>query len=258
MLRPRFFKLPSEKRERLLSAAARAFGELGYERATVKLVLTEANISTGAAYYYFDTKADLFTAALTHFVDQLVASPPPQLEATDAESFWKSFALLVTKSIREASEAHRTVAALRIAWKRSPELAQLPEIAEQFARNEAILRRFFRRGRELGAIRVDLPDTLLVRCGIAIDETFDAWLTEEAKNRLRPFRGEELVPLVRSLVSMLRAMFSPPNESQKGALDDSRPGDETAAPASRSSGGKAAKTGDGRTGRRYRGGGTPS
>lgn len=209
MPRPRFFKLPAEKRERILRAAARAFRELGYERATIKLILTEAGISTGAAYYYFDTKADLFAAALGFFVDQLVASTRPELVASNAREFWDALSAIASQSMRGMSDVHRTVAALRRAWRSSPELADSAEIVEHFARNEALLGSFFRRGRELGAIRSDLPDTLLLRCGIAVDEAFDDWLTEEARSRAHPLRDEELVGLMRPLTSLLRAMFSP-------------------------------------------------
>ena len=111
-----------------------------------------------------------------------------------------------------ANEAHRTVAALRAAWRSTPELRELPEIAEQFARNEAVLRGYFRRGREVGAVRTDLPDTLLLRCALAIDEAFDDWLEAESKARSHELGSDELVRLMQPLASMLRSMFAPPED----------------------------------------------
>lgn len=209
MPRPRFEKLPAEKRDRILTAAARTFAELGYERATVAQILGRAGISTGAAYYYFDDKADLFAAALTAVIDRLVASYPARLEAEDTETFWAEFGSLVRASMGRASDVHRTAAALRATWKSTPSIAGRPEIAAQFARNDALLAGIFRRGRELGAIRTDLPDTLLLRCGLALDAAFDEWLETEVRTRGRRLRAADLLELMQLLVGMLRAMFSP-------------------------------------------------
>ena len=222
MPRPRFFKLAADKRERILRTAGRAFAERGYERATINHMLGQAGISTGAAYYYFDNKADLFTAALTFYIDELVASTPPKMGASDADAFWIEFGAIVGESMARANDVHRTVAALRSAWKISPELADLPDIAEQFARNDALLRAFFHRGRDLGAIRTDLPDTLLLRCGLAVDEAFDDWMEKEVKARGRPLHKDELVKLMGPLVNMLRAMFSPPRMENAGGPANQR------------------------------------
>ena len=43
--------------------AAREFGEHGFEGASLNHILAEAGVSKGAAYYYFEGKADLFAAA---------------------------------------------------------------------------------------------------------------------------------------------------------------------------------------------------
>ncbi len=50
MPRPRFYKLPEEKRERILEAAAKEFVAHGFEGASLNQILTAAGISKGAAY----------------------------------------------------------------------------------------------------------------------------------------------------------------------------------------------------------------
>lgn len=60
MPRPRFQKLSIEKQQAILEAAAREFSAHGYEGASINKILETAQLSKGAAYYYFDDKADLF------------------------------------------------------------------------------------------------------------------------------------------------------------------------------------------------------
>ena len=64
MPRPRFEKLPVEKQEQILEAAAKEFTAHGYDGASLNRILEEAGISKGAAYYYFDDKADLYATKL--------------------------------------------------------------------------------------------------------------------------------------------------------------------------------------------------
>ena len=56
MPRPRFEKLSAEKREQILETAAKAFAAHGYDGASLNQILADADISKGAAYYYFDNK----------------------------------------------------------------------------------------------------------------------------------------------------------------------------------------------------------
>ncbi|MEU3688859.1 TetR family transcriptional regulator [Streptomyces narbonensis] len=49
-------------RQEILSAAARVFDGLGYERASLARIAAEARVTTGALVFHFATKADLATA----------------------------------------------------------------------------------------------------------------------------------------------------------------------------------------------------
>ena len=46
-------------KQRIVEAALRLFEERGYERTTMRAVATEAGVSLGSAYYYFDSKEHL-------------------------------------------------------------------------------------------------------------------------------------------------------------------------------------------------------
>ena len=66
MPRPRFENLPLAKRRRILETAALEFATRGFDAASLNRIIRSARISKGAAYYYFDDKADLYTAVVAY------------------------------------------------------------------------------------------------------------------------------------------------------------------------------------------------
>ena len=61
-----------ETRERLLETAAAVFARLGYEKASIAEISSEAGLSSGAIYAHYSSKAELFVATLrTHAVRAL-------------------------------------------------------------------------------------------------------------------------------------------------------------------------------------------
>ena len=93
MPRPRFDKLPEEKRERILEAAAKEFVAHGYDGASMNRMLAEAGISKGAAYYYFDDKADLYATAVLHYSQELLPDSFDPSTVT-AERYWDEITAL--------------------------------------------------------------------------------------------------------------------------------------------------------------------
>ncbi|HEY3905907.1 MAG TPA: helix-turn-helix domain-containing protein [Streptosporangiaceae bacterium] len=71
---------PAETRQRLLTAAAEAFAERGYDGTRVADIAAAAGVSNGALYAHFGSKAELLVAALrTHgrrvLAEMLAADP---------------------------------------------------------------------------------------------------------------------------------------------------------------------------------------
>ena len=62
--------LRSTSREQLLDAAARVFAERGYSGASVEAIAAAADVTKGALYWNFESKADLFFSLLEERVDQ--------------------------------------------------------------------------------------------------------------------------------------------------------------------------------------------
>src|SRR6266487_5444314 len=92
---PRFSKLPLEKRERLMEAAAQEFAAYGFANASMNRILETVQMSKGAAYYYFEDKVDLFFTVIQYCNERL---KPFNLEldpaTLTAENFWPTFAEL--------------------------------------------------------------------------------------------------------------------------------------------------------------------
>lgn len=68
---PKMARRKAARRQTLLEAAIRLFGEDGYHRTTVPRIVAAAESSTGSFYFYFANKEEIFTAALTAVGDDL-------------------------------------------------------------------------------------------------------------------------------------------------------------------------------------------
>src|SRR5260221_3577930 len=88
----RFEKLAPAKRERILEAAAQEFAANGFEGASVNRILERAQMSKGAAYYYFADKADLFGAAVLYASERIhLADMAGDLAALNPAYFLPTF-----------------------------------------------------------------------------------------------------------------------------------------------------------------------
>lgn len=59
-----------ETREVILKAATKVFFENGFEKTSVKMILSEANIVTGSFYHFFSSKESLFEAVVEEFLKE--------------------------------------------------------------------------------------------------------------------------------------------------------------------------------------------
>lgn len=55
-----FYRLPDEKRERIMAAAEREFLENSFEAASINRIIKESAIPRGSFYQYFEDKKDIF------------------------------------------------------------------------------------------------------------------------------------------------------------------------------------------------------
>lgn len=60
-----------ETREKLIESAKKEFMEKGYNKASLRKICADAGVTTGALYFFFNDKADLYRAIVGETVDKL-------------------------------------------------------------------------------------------------------------------------------------------------------------------------------------------
>src|SRR5262245_5805465 len=82
-----------EKRRRILDAARRCFGEMGFAGATVPAIAARAGVSNGLLYQFFRGKEELFEVVLGEVVRDwvrvLVAAEPGQSALARLEAMFR-------------------------------------------------------------------------------------------------------------------------------------------------------------------------
>jgi len=219
MARPRFENLEPERQERIIAAAAEEFAERGYAGASVNRILESAGLSKGVLYYYFEDKKDLFATAVERATLRLFAESGMMgeggVEAAErwvdglpADGFWDALRAMSREEAAVAS-SDTWYARLGHAWSRlrdEPEVRAATEPMMDVGRRMA--RALVRRGRDLGLVRRDVPEDLLVDCFMALDETTDRWFA----SRMREARGEALQALADVRVELIRDLLDARHE----------------------------------------------
>jgi AcrR family transcriptional regulator len=195
MPRPRFSKLSAEKREQIIEAAAKEFVTYGYEGSSLNRILEEAGVSKGAAYYYFDDKADVFVTIVDHYVARMLNEINIDFDKLSAGTFWSSLMDLYRRLFARVPEEPW----IMMAWKASSRLSQEarsnPLLEEAFNRGFGWFLAFLKRGQELGVVRTDLPDDLIFALFRGVDTAGDQWLLNHW-DALGPEKAQALMLLI--------------------------------------------------------------
>ncbi|RKP55908.1 CerR family C-terminal domain-containing protein [Pararobbsia silviterrae] len=72
-----------ETRARIITAAIRLFGELGFDGASTRDIAASAGVNAPALQYYFDNKEGVYVACLLHIVEQVWARLEAPVEAAE-------------------------------------------------------------------------------------------------------------------------------------------------------------------------------
>jgi len=177
MPRPRFDRLDPDKRQRILAVAAVEFAAHGFTGASINRIIEEAGISKGAAYYYFDDKADLFATVIRHGLEAFRPSGAEALELDrlDRGSFWPAVLIAYQGLLGTIRERPWLTALGKMFYGAPPSAAAGALIAEQLDRARDWLGRLVAQGQAVGAIRTDLPGDLLLTMLAAAGEAADRW-----------------------------------------------------------------------------------
>ena len=154
--------LPAKRRQ-ILDGARQVFGELGFERASVDLIVARAGVSKATIYNHYADKKALFLACVEHDVEEMRSSlaacmvePDGDVEQTLQVFGEKMMALFLSPGI----------VAL---WRHIiAEAARLPEVGQTiFARGPSVihdtLASYLERWGRSGALRIEDPQAAAVQ-----------------------------------------------------------------------------------------------
>jgi AcrR family transcriptional regulator len=204
--RLRFFKFDPERRDRLLEVAAEEFAARGYGATSLNKLNERPGLSKGHFYCDFDDKADLFATVLGWSWDRPIPVGGLDVNRLDTEGFWPALQRLSSESRRTAQSWPWFAGLFRHLFHPPDDPAVRRLLGERLEQARQIQIAIVRRGQELGCIRRDVPEdllvTLLFECGMA----FRRWYLNHWDS-LTPSQQESLATFG---FDAMRRMLEPP------------------------------------------------
>ena len=188
-----------------MEAAAKEFAAHGFDGASLNQILDAAGISKGAAYYYFDDKADLFATTVLHYSQELMADLSYDLSQFTAVNFWDQLTAVYRQQFTSYAERPWVFGVAKAGGSLTTEMLTEGPLVELWQQAQLLLAQLIERGRELGIIRDDMPEDLLLMLLIAVDDAHDRWLFAHW-SELSP---ADLEQAARRISDTLRRLLSP-------------------------------------------------
>lgn len=209
----RFERLAKEKRERLLDEAAREFAAYGFEQSSLNRILEQANMSKGAAYYYFEDKADLFCTVI-QYVSEYLCLSNLEMDSNSfvAGNFWQKVAEQRHEPILRSFERPWLFQVFGVITQISPSMIEREPLASLAQQSKNRVTRLITRGQELGVIRTDLPNDLLFEWLLALDQASDKWLMSHWEGMDRAAATQ----ISDQTVAAIRSAFNPERSLSQG------------------------------------------
>jgi AcrR family transcriptional regulator len=204
----RFHKLTPEKQAHILDTAAKAFAQHGVEGASINQILVEAGMSKGAAYYYFENKADLFDTAARHCWDAFVRHVDFSLKGVTAKTFWPRVCEIQQHAAAHMAEDPVITTVAKSLWRKDSQLSDTGAIAEIVEWTRGWIREMVTKGQQLGLIRKDLPLDLIVGIVAAADQAVDYYLAHNGKGH----GLEQILAINAKVCEGLHVFLSPPRK----------------------------------------------
>ena len=190
-----------------MEAAAKEFSAYGFEQASLNRILEAAGVSKGAAYYYFDDKADVFMTVVQYYSQEVRFNIDVDVEQLTAETFWPTLAQIYQHQLVYAFEHPGGMGVLTAISKVSPETLAAYEALAAFAEEiTSWLTLFLKKGQAVGVVRSDLPDDLMVKLFLAIDGAHDAWLLAHQDELTAEKIEQDIMP---RLLDLLHRVLDP-------------------------------------------------
>ena len=201
-------------RQKLVDAAVREFSEHGFHAASLNRILDGVSISKGQFYYHFRGKTGLLRALFADLLVDLRSNigplgPPPRT----SREFWSQledgYRKVVNYFVQRPAQSGLALLLSRVYDQ--PEFAR--DLADIRAESERFLLKKVEEGQRLGAVRADVPASLIVAASGAVLEATDVWMARE----LAESSPEDLVETCQKVFALVRRMVAPDPDGKRGA-----------------------------------------
>jgi AcrR family transcriptional regulator len=205
----RFLKLELEKQERILTAAAEQFADHGYDGASLNHILTAAGLSKGAAYYYFEDKADLFRTICHRYWEQVQSMLLMDIGQLEASSYWPEMLALGRRVFEFHLSSPWALAAGKAMMRLHADARPNPIIDEMAKPLIDWMKAWLAQGQLVGTIRTDVETELLIAWVMALDSVSDSWMMA----RWQPEAREEMEKMAFKNIDCWRRILQPEVQS---------------------------------------------
>lgn len=199
---PRYENLSQEKKDQLRAAAMNEFSRYPYQDASINRIISNSGFSKGTMYYYFSDKADLYGDLIESFITDALEHWPFDRSVKSARKYWKEWDNVYKGAYEyfgkstEALNLYRNFVRL-ISSGTAPQQALI-----QWERLSDFNWDLISLGKEIGAVRVDLADSLLRILVDNLIRSFDLW-TGQTFRVFDPNRSQELSNIISELMKRL-------------------------------------------------------
>lgn len=203
----RWSSLDDQTKSGILDAAEAEFVGQGFEHASFNKVLVAANLSKGRVYYYLSGKDDLYRRVCERaFARFQRAIGPTSIVASNADTFWIGIDALIQR--------------IMVVLKEDQDLAALGKGVYDSIHAENAVRPYINRlshfvnalvlqGQTVGAVRTDLPSTMIAQVTLHTLLGMDRWFAAH----LDMFDEHEAQRTSRAAMNMLKNMVGPDQSS---------------------------------------------
>lgn len=166
--------LDPSREEDLLLTSARHFASAGYAGTSLNNVIAEAGWGKSSFYHYFSNKRRLHDHVVRTLTGRLADGVQvPEIEKLSGTQFWTAMADLLD-ALGRAARRHPETWYLGEMFHRptSKDDGRLQDLRRQV---DHWLRRAITHGRQVGVVRDDLPEELLIELTLTVLQTLDRW-----------------------------------------------------------------------------------
>ena len=200
-------------RQKLVDAAVREFSEHGFHAASLNRILDGVSISKGQFYYHFRSKAALLRALFADLLVDLrgnIGSLGPRPRTP--QEFWAQledgYRSVVDYFVQRPAQAG--LALLLSQVYDQPEFVR--DLADIRAESERFLLTKVEEGQRLGAVRADVPASLIVAASGAVLEATDVWMAREFADS----SPEDLLQTCQKVFALIQRMAAPDPDGKRG------------------------------------------